>query len=398
MIQDIRERYNREFTEEKYAEFLDDVNGHFNYKVHFRVAESPVFFPRSFREKITEAGESIIQTLLRDDFKSLTQAAVPEHLFVPNENEHSNFLALDFAVCLDDSGELLPQLIELQGFPSLYAFQDFIQEQYRKHFYVPENYSAFFNDLDSNSYIKRFKQLLLNGHAPENVILLEIEPFKQSTSIDFIVTENQTGVRPVCITEIIREDRKLFYMRDGVKTPVYRIYNRVIFDEFSRRTDLKCQFHLTENVDVEWAGHPNWFFRISKYVMPFLQSPYVPECRFLHEISTLPTDLENYVLKPLFSFSGTGVLFHLTQADIDAIPMEERSGFLLQRKVKYEPVLQAPEGNVKVEVRLLYFWEDHNKRPELVINLSRLSRGEMIGVKFNKDKSWVGGNVCYFEQ
>jgi hypothetical protein len=397
MVTDIRQRYNQEFTEEKYQAFLEDVNTSFNYKVHFRVAESPVFFPKSFRETLQKAGDSIIKTLLRPDFKSLTRKSVPDELFVPNEDEHSLFLALDFAVCLDEKGELNPQLIELQGFPSLFGFQDFVQGKYREHFPVPENYSAFFNGFDSPKYKERFKKLLLNGHQPENVILLEVEPFKQSTSIDFIVTESISGVSPVCITDVIREDRKLYYMRSGVKTEIKRIYNRVIFDEFSRRTDLNCQFNLTEDVDVEWAGHPNWFFRVSKYIMPFLDSPYVPQSRFLSDVHEIPTDLENYVLKPLFSFSGTGVKFHVTRQDIDEIPAEERAGFMLQRKVKYEPVLQAPDGLVKVEVRLLYFWEPQNEKPELVVNLSRLSRGEMIGVKFNRDKTWVGGNVCFFE-
>jgi len=397
MVTAIRQKYNQEFTEEKYQAFLEDINTSFNYKVHFRVAESPVFFPKSFRETLQKAGDSIIKTLLRPDFKELTRKAVPNELFVPNEDDHSLFLALDFAVCLDEKGELNPQLIELQGFPSLFGFQDFVQGKYREHFPVPSNYSAFFNGYDSPEYKERFKKLLLNGHKPENVILLEVEPFKQSTSIDFIVTESISGVSPVCITDVIREDRKLYYMRSGIKTEIKRIYNRVIFDEFSRRTDLKCQFNLIEDIDVEWAGHPNWFFRVSKYVMPFLDSPYVPQSRFLSDVHEIPTDLENYVLKPLFSFSGTGVKFHVIREDIDEIPAEDRAGFMLQRKVKYEPVLQAPDGLVKVEVRLLYFWEPQNEKPELVVNLSRLSRGEMIGVKFNRDKTWVGGNVCFFQ-
>ena len=397
MIKSIRDRYNSEFTEAKYKAYLDDVRDTFQFDVKFRMAESPVFFPASFRKKLEEAGESIIKTILRKDLKSITQNAIPAGLNVPAEDEHTQFLALDFAVCLDDKFELNPQLIELQGFPSLFAFQDFIQQHYRNHFYVPDNYSAFFNGHTSESYKKRLTELLLNGHSPEHVILLEIEPLKQSTAIDFIVTEKVTGVRPVCISEVIREGRKLFYMRDNVKTPIHRIYNRVIFDEFTQRTDLKCQFNLTEEVDVEWAGHPNWFFRISKYLMPFLESNYVPECRFLNEVKEIPTDLENYVLKPLFSFSGTGVKFHVTKEDILAIPSEEQHGFLLQKKVKYEPILQAPDGLVKVEIRLLYFWEQGKERPELMINLSRLSRGEMIGVKFNKDKTWVGGNICFFE-
>jgi hypothetical protein len=239
---------------------------------------------------------------------------------------------------------------------------------------------------------------LLNGHDPKHVVLLEIEPEKQSTSVDFVATKQITGIEAVCITKVIREGKKLYYMLDGEKTEIKRIYNRVIFDEFTRRSDLVCQFNLTEDVEAEWAGHPNWFFRISKFLMPHLDSKYVPKCQYLSDVNPIPNDLENYVLKPLFSFSGTGVIFHVKREDIDAIPIEERKNFLLQRKVVYEPVLQAPDGKVKIEVRLLYFHEPQNARPELVVNLGRLSRGEMIGVKFNKDKTWVGGNVSFFEK
>jgi hypothetical protein len=149
---------------------------------------------------------------------------------------------------------------------------------------------------------------------------------------------------------------------------------------------------------VEWAGHPNWFFYISKYTMPFLKGAAVPDCKLLDAYGTLPQDLENYVLKPLFSFSGSGVIFHVTLQDIERIPDQERKNYMLQRKVHYEPVIQAPDGLVKAEVRLLYLWEDGAARPELVTNLARLSRGEMIGVKYNKDKTWVGGTVCFFEE
>jgi len=171
----------------------------------------------------------------------------------------------------------------------------------------------------------------------------------------------------------------------------------VIFDELLKRTDLTLDFNLTEDVDVEWAGHPNWFFRISKYTMPMIKSEYIPECRFLSEYNSYPDDLENYVLKPLFSFSGSGVIFHLKKDDLDSISERERENYLLQRKVNYEPVLQTPDGNVKIEIRLLFMWEDRQPRPTLVTNLARLSRGEMIGVKFNKDKTWVGGSICFFE-
>ncbi len=397
MIPHIRQQYNQHFTEAKYQQFLANLNQAFSYSIPFRVAETPVFIPRSFLDELQQASEDILTVLTRPDYKQLSEAAIPPNLYVPNEDDHTLFLALDFAVCTDETGKLIPQLIELQGFPSLFGFEDWVAHKYRQHFYVPENVSHLTQGYDSATYWDRFRKLLLGAHAPENVILLEIEPHKQNTAIDFWITEQNTGVKPVCISEIIREGRQLYYLRDGVKTPVYRIYNRVIFDELLRREDLPRQFNLTEDVDVEWAGHPNWFFRISKYTMPFLQSKYVPECRFLSDYEAFPKDLENYVLKPLFSFSGQGVKFHVTQADLDEIPTEERKNYLLQRKVKYEPVLQAPDGKVKVEIRLLFFWENGLPRPELMLNLVRLSRGEMIGVKYNKDKTWVGGTVGFFE-
>jgi len=398
MIPEIRATYNQLFSEEKYQAFLNDINSAFNHKITFRVAESPVFFDNEFKKRLLDAGDEIVDFLVNNDIKQLTKHAIPEALIVPNEDEHTTFLALDFAVCFDENQQAFPQLIELQGFPSLFAFQYYIGAKYKEYFYCPDGFSQFFNGIKPEEYIERFKALLLNGHQPDEVILLEIEPDKQSTAIDFIITEKYTGVKPVCITAVFVENGQLFYKNNGAKTRIKRIYNRVIFDELLRRTDLQLNFHLTEEVDVEWAGHPNWFFRISKYLMPFIKSKFVPECKLLSDFETFPTDLENYVLKPLFSFSGAGVKFNLVQADLDEILQQDRENFMLQRKVKYEPVLTAPDGRVKVEVRLLYFWEAANKRPELMVNLSRLSKGDMIGVKFNKDKNWVGGNVCFFKQ
>ncbi|MCU0355660.1 MAG: hypothetical protein MUD08_18280 [Cytophagales bacterium] len=397
MLPIVRKQYNEAFTEAKYQSFLDDLNTSFGYRIPFRVAETPVFVSADLRDALQRAGDEIVDVLVRPDFKQLTAAAVPNGLHVPNEDDHTLFLALDFAVCRDENGAFLPQLIELQGFPSLYGFEDWVAHKYRTHFPVPENMTHLFGGYDSVRYRERLRQALLNGHPAENVILLEIEPMKQNTAIDFLVTEQYTGIKPVCLSEIIREGRNLFYMNNGVKTPVRRIYNRIIFDELLRRDDLTRSFNLTEDVDVEWAGHPNWFFRISKYTMPFLKSRYVPDCRFLSDYEVFPTDLENYVLKPLFSFSGQGVKYHVTTSDLGEILVAERKDYLLQRKVNYEPVLQAPDGKVKVEIRLLFLWEKDRPRPELLLNLARLSRGEMIGVKYNKDKTWVGGTVCFFE-
>ncbi|MCY7352764.1 MAG: hypothetical protein LH606_19250 [Cytophagaceae bacterium] len=393
----LRNRFNEEFTEARYQAFLADLEAPFPGQLEFRVAETPVFIPKPLGQKLVDACESIIDVVVAADFDEKTKAAIPAGQAVPNENGHTSFLAIDFAICKDDSGNLTPQLIELQGFPSIFAFQSHVSEAYRKHFTIPPDWSNYFGVTSQAEYIEVLRKVLLGGEKPEHVILLEIYPEKQKTRADFAVTEHLTGVRAVCLTKIQKEGRQLFYDRDGVKTRIHRIYNRLIFDDLQNYPDLKTNFQFTDDVDVTWVGHPNWFFRISKYTLPFLGGPHVPESRFLDTFyGAFPENLENYVLKPLFSFAGSGVNLHPTPDVLRAI--ENPHDYLLQRKVAYEPVVLTPDGSlVKCEIRMLYVWPDGDERPRLLTNLARLSRGEMIGVRFNKDFTWVGGSICFFE-
>lgn len=396
MLSEVRAHYNKLFKQARYEALVETIHADYPDQLEFRIAETPVFVPKALGKQIIEAGEKIIDVLVASDFKEKTKNAVPADCLVPNENAHSSFLAFDYAVCKDENGNLTPQLIELQGFPSIFGFQPYLGEAYRQAMYVPDGFVEYFGDMDRESYISYLSEFLLHGHAPENVILLEIFPEKQKTRIDFVLTQEYTGIKPVCLTKIIKEGKKLYYDNDGTKTEIKRIYHRLIFDELQQYPDLDTQFKLTDDVDVEWVGHPNWFFRISKYTLPFLQgNPYVPASYFLHELTEYPADLDNYVLKPLFSFAGMGVKINVTKEDLDAIT--DRENYLLQRKVTYEPVVESPTGGVKVEIRMLYVWEDGAERPTLITNLSRLSRGEMIGVRYNKDFDWVGGSICYFE-
>lgn len=395
MIPIARQQFNQQFSEEKYKDFIADLDREFNYKIPFRVAESPVFVGKEFSTKLFKAANEIIDVIVQPDFKAKMRGALPTNLHVPNETNNSLFIALDFAVC-SENGERVPRLIEMQGFPSLFGYQDFLGNKFREHYHIPNDLHFHFG-LNSVEYWDHLRKAIVSKHNPENVILLEINPLQQNTAIDFLITQKHLGVVPVHLGDIIIRGRKLFYKKNGIEIPVHRIYNRVIFDELLAQKDLKTNFHLTEDVDVEWAGHPNWFFYISKYTMPFVQSDAVPECKFLNEYTSWPDSTTDYVLKPLFSFSGSGVIFHVTKADLDAIPVAERKNFMLQRKVHYEPVIQAPDGLVKTEIRLLFLWNEDEARPQLITNLARLSRGEMIGVKFNKDKTWVGGSVCFFE-
>lgn len=401
MIHLLRQAYNDAFSPERYRAFLDAIDHDFPGQLDFRVAETPVFIPKGLTDKLLAACNDIIAVITRDDFKALTEGAIPAEQRVPNEppDGHTQFLAVDFAVCRDEtSGELIPQLIELQGFPSLYAFQPYVAGQFRAHFPVPDTLSHLFHAADNAGYIAELRRMIVGDCSPEEVILLEIYPERQKTRIDFSLTERYLGVAAVSLTDIKKTGRQLFYEKDGRQIRIKRIYNRLIFDDLRNFPDLQTAFNLTDDVDVEWIGHPNWFFRISKYTLPLLKSPYVPASYYLSDLTEYPADLDNYVLKPLFSFAGSGVRLHITPADLDAIPADQRNGYLIQRKVRYEPVVQSPDGLIKCEIRMLFIWPNGDKHPTLVTNLGRLSRGEMIGVNFNKDFDWVGGTVGFFEQ
>lgn len=397
MIPSIRKAYNESFTAEKYKAFLDDLHGVHPGQVDFRVAETPIFVPRDFTNKILDACEKITDIITDPGFRALTKNAIPKHLQVPGENEHTQFIAFDFGICINEQGEYEPQLIEMQGFPTLFAYEVLIDDVFRRNFPVPEGFSCYLGGHNRESYLRLLKEIILGNQQPENVILLEIFPRKQKTRIDFYCTEDYVGIKMVCLTELIREGRKLYYLNDGVKTEVKRIYNRVIFDDLQQQSpevQEKGKIFF-EDLEVEWVPHPNWFYRISKYTLPLIKHPYVPPTFFLNEVTQVPADLENYVLKPLFSFAGQGVIIDLTREDLDRV--KDPENWILQRKVKYADVIQTPDVPAKAEIRMFYFWKEGTPRPVPVNNLGRLSKGKMIGVRYNKDKEWVGGNFCYFE-
>jgi hypothetical protein len=398
MVPSIRKRFNESFTTEKYHAYLEELNSKHPGAIEFRVAETPVFIDRSFKDKVLSACESIVDVITQFNFNTLSSHAIPEEVRVPNENAHTHFIAFDFGICLNADGELEPQLIEMQGFPTLFAYQIWQDEVTRKHFDIPAGYSAYLNGFNAVTYQQLLRDTILGNHLPEHVILLEILPHQQKTKIDFYCTTDYVGIPVVCLTELIQEGRKLLYLKDGKKTEVKRIYNRIIFDDLQQQSpeiQEKGKLLLAD-LDVEWAPHPNWFYRISKYTLPFIDHPYVPKTWFLNEIKELPSDLENYVLKPLFSFAGQGVVIDVTKEDIDKVP--DQQNWILQRKVKYAEVIPTPDVPAKVEIRIFYFWKDGEPRPVATNNLARLSKGKMIGVRYNKDKEWVGGTLCYFEE
>ncbi len=396
MITEIRQWFNKEFTDKKYEDLLRGIHKAYNASPNFRVAESPIFIDKKLKSVLLEACEEVGQVIFKSNFKEISQGAIFEEYDVPNETEHTTFLQMDFGICKDENGELIPQLIEVQGFPSLYFFQYVISEIYRTSFNIPSNFNSII-DLTSEEYVQKMKEVIVGDSLPENVVMLEIEPEKQNTYIDFVCTEGVLGIKILCVSNVLKEGNKLFYKNEeGRKVAIKKIYNRVIFDELEKRDDLKRNFSFKDELDVEWIGHPNWFFRISKYILPFIKTKYNPESFHLSKMENYPEDLENYVLKPIFSFAGTGVKLNIRKEDLDAI--DNKENFILQKKVKYEPVIPTMDEPAKCEIRMLYIWKRGAARPILINNLVRLSKGEMIGVKYNKDKTWVGGSVAFFEE
>jgi len=392
----LREKFNKNFTEEKYIAYMKEVEAVSPGALDFRNAETPIFIDKEFTHKMLNACEDIIDVMVAPNFKELTERSIPADVRVPGNEKHAQCMVFDFGICENGKGELEPQLIEMQGFPTLYAFQAFHSEITAKYADLPLNYSSYLNGYNKESYIQLLKDIFVGNHPLEEVILLEIFPEKQKTRIDFYATKQLLGIEPVCLTKLKADGKQLYYIKEnGEKQLVKRIYNRLIFDDLQQQEDLTDIIDLTKEYDVEWVPHPNWFYRISKFTLPFIDNPYVPETFFLNEI-TQPVNLSEFVLKPLFSFAGMGVVIDVEQADIDKITDPEN--WILQRKVTYASIIDTPDEPAKAEIRLFYFWKDEWERPIAVHNLARLSKGKMIGTRYNKDKTWVGGTTAYFEQ
>jgi hypothetical protein len=386
--------------------------------VDFRVAESPLFFDEATTRALVAAADDIIRQLATPAFRVHAKTAIPAGLTVPKETEFPHFLAVDFALCHDAAGKVLPQLIELQGFPTVACWQALLAGAYRKYFpEIPREYTPYFGgacppdglsgaanpnqpvwstgstfEEQEAAYLNDLRHALLGDCLPENTVLLEITPAEQKTRIDFACTHAFLNVRPMCVTKVIKRGRQLFYPSGGREVRIERIFNRVIFDELLRKQP-PMKFGFFDDLDVQWAGHPNWYFRISKHTLPFLKGPSVPDCRFVSELgANTPADLENYVLKPLYSFAGLGVDIAPTREKIAAV--EKPAEWLLQRKVAYAPLMQTPDGPAKAEVRLI-FAGDGTGMPKLVNQLVRLTKGAMHGVDFNKGKTWVGASAGF---
>jgi hypothetical protein len=302
------------------------------------------------------------------------------------------FLQVDFGLVRNAQGEIEPKLVELQAFPSLYGYQPVLAQQYIESYALPGELGIFLGGLDHNTYLQRMRELIVAGHDSENVVLLEIHPEKQKTLCDFVITQKDLGIAVVDILKLKKRGRQLFYEQGSREIPIHRIYNRCIVDELERK-GIVLPFDLTQPLDVEWAGHPNWYYRISKFSIPYLKHKCVPRTWLLDQDSIVPRDNENYVLKPLYSFAGLGIKWDPTQADVDAIPAEQRNQYMLQERMRFEPVIDTPHGLTQAEIRIMYVWPEGQELMP-VLPLLRMGRGIMMGVDHNRNLEWVGGSAA----
>ena len=408
MIASIRQKFNTAFTEEVYQNYLAALNTPFPGALDFSVAETPIFIDKVFIQKVLSTGDYVNQVIQSDQFNSITEPSLKNIPHFPNETALPQCIVMDFAIAINEQNELVPALIELQGFPSLFAYEVLQDECIRKTYTIPAGYSPYLNGYTKEKYMHHLETILKGDilidkdldtlkNSHKHTVLLEILPHQQKTRIDFCCTEKYFNIPIVCITELFIEENYLFYERAGKKIKIDRIYNRIVLDELKNQTkEIQEKGALLQNnLEVEWVTHPHHFFRISKFLLPFLNHPYIPKTQFVNQLTETPTALDTYILKPLFSFAGQGVIIDISAADIENI--KDPSAWILQEKVEYANCIETPTGPAKAELRLYYFWDEDKKEYIATMNLSRLSKGKMIGVNYNKTATWVGGSLAYFE-
>ena len=401
MIQAIRAAFNAQFTLEKYKHYLSILNAPFQDNIPFRIAETPVFIDQHFKDQLLNAGDYICDFITDPNFSAKTTLAIPQGMDIPGEKALPECVVIDFAIAEGPGGTIQPQLIELQGFPSLFAFELLQIQALELAYNIPKGFSPFLNGYNQESYLEFFKTMVL-GDQRQHTILLEIQPYEQKTRHDLLLTEAWLNVLIVCLSEIYLKGKTLFYQKNGVEFKIERIYNRVVYDELMQQApNFLAQFKLLEQAEnIEWVNHPNHFFRISKYILPLLKHPAIPEAHLLpdwkNNQAAAELDLGKYICKPLFSFGGHGVMLDLTSNSIHAI--NDPENWILQKKVTYAAAIETPSGPSKAEIRLFYFWDSTMNRYVATNNLTRISKGPMIGVSYNDTATWIGGSMSYFEQ
>jgi hypothetical protein len=389
-----RPAFNRAWTPALYGRYRARLEAALG-PIPFALAETPFFMTPQLRDALTRSSTEIVQELAQPALLRELMKVIPAKYEAPGMDALPNCVQVDFAITPAPGGGLEGKVVELQAFPSGYAMMTFFADAWAAELQaipgLEGGWSCFV--LPREQGMKLMRDTILGGEPPEAVALVDFEPQLQKTVPDFVATERLFGVETVCATELVKQGRRLFRRKDGHLVQVRRIYNRMVFDELEQK-GYQLPFQWNEPLDITWCSHPNWYWPWSKYALPFLKHPAVPRATFLSEVKELPKDLSGYVLKPLFSYAGSGVVIDVKPEDIERVPAEQRHGWVLQEKITYAPAIRAPDGSeVKAEVRVMLLRPPEAPALQAVIHLVRLSRGKMLGVDQNKGLTWVGGSV-----
>jgi len=395
MVPELRKEFNSRFSPELYAKQIGDLESRAGCKIEFRIAETPIFLTKEVAARAGRLAEEILARSVTPELQLIGKTAIPDEWNFGGETKRPLFAAVDFAICGSPENPEF-KLIELQGFPSLYHYQAAFSESIRNTYDLPKHLvGLIYPEFGVDNYYQALKKAIVGDASAEDTVLLEIDPHNQKTKADFYLAKKHLGIEIANITKVTSNGRELLFLDDsGKRRPIRRIYNRAIVDELVRK-GITLGFDPRADYDVEWAGHPNWYFRISKVLLPMLvgTNEAVPNAYYVSDVNAKSIDLSKFVLKPLYSFAGVGVNVEPTAVDIEKIPVEERSKWLLQEKVEYAEVIHTPDGNgVRCELRVLLLWDDATDSPKAMHTLNRLTRGKMVGVDFNKGLDWVGSS------
>ena len=417
MIPELRREFNGRYRPEHYAALKAGLAARCGVPIEFRVAETPVFVEQELLEEMAREGAELTQQLMANaEYLAAARAAIPAGFDVAKQTAHPHFLTADFALVRDRRGAMAPRLVEIQAFPSVFGFQAELCRAHREVYELSPELDVFLSGLNEASYWQLLRRTVLGEHDTKHVVLTEIDPLSQKTLPDFRVTARELGIAVVDIAGLVPVGNRLHYRDEaGTLVAIKRIYNRAIADELISKR-VKLPFDLAKPWDVEWAGHPNWYFLISKFSIPWLcrerRNEVVPPAVFVSEFLDgkgyeelkaagvpLPARgqdavYEELLLKPLFGFAGKGIQFEPKQGDLEAIPKERRGEFLLQRRMRFEPTIETPHGMTQAEFRILYLWPEGGKLMP-ALSLVRLGRGKMMGVDHNKDQEWVGASAAF---
>lgn len=395
MLKDIRIAFNQAFTDERYQRYLDYINQHYPNSVGFRIAETPLFFSKEFKESITLAGEAICHQLIQPALLKQLCKGIPAGFNIDAYNTLPNCILLDFAIT-ENGREPDYSLVELQAFPSLFAYEIIQNNALLQSYSIPNGFSAFLNDYDEKSYLSLLSQLI-KGDNPNETILLELDPEIQKTCIDFYCTRDYLNIPIVNIRDIYFKEGKWYYLSGGKESTFKRIYNRIVFDEIKENEAIvETYIQLANDSQLTWFTHPIHFFMYSKYALPYITHPKIPKTVFLDQVNIQKTDFTRKVIKPLFSFAGKGVMIEPTQESVQSIT--NKAQWICQEKIHYVQGILTPKDPAKAELRIFFLKDPKTNVFKAVFNLARLSKQALINTAQNSNDTWVGGSMAFFEK